>query len=398
MARTLRRTFAGVITSERIHQWGTALLQIGVAIVLGATLIAEALVTKSTGAQLLLLSALCAGVIAVFQHACVPRLAPVAAAGSVLGTIVALAVPRISENRMGTAEILALLLILIWTVRRWDAPLGKWGTFGLVVAFELLPLRQAELREVVYSTFVLTIVLMGALGLGVYLRSVDINRQHALAEVRRRERMDLAGDLHDFVAHHVTGIVVQAQAAQYLNEGDAQQCRQAFVAVERAGMEALSSMRRLVLVLRNDEAAKTRPIGDLEQVRAMVEQFNVGGRYAWLHIAHEVEPRGLAPEVAATIHRIVQEALTNINKHGRAAVTVGVSIGRQDGDIEVTVRNDGRARKRSRLGRIGGGFGLAGLRERLDALNGSFRAGPLPEGGWEVAATIPMAGTTVESR
>ncbi len=363
---------------------------------LGITLLAEAFVSKSTGAQLLLLPALALTVTAVLQHACVPRLSPSVATLSIIGTLIALAFPRISEYRMGSTEIIAMLFLLVWTVRRWDARSGKLGTFLLVIAFELLPLRQAVLSEVIFAAFVLTIMLMGALGLGVYLRSVDINRNRSLADVRRRERMDLASDLHDFVAHHVTGIVVQAQAAQYLKNGDAQQYRKAFAAVEHAGIEALTSMRRLVLVLRNDETAAVRPIGDLEQVQTMVEQFNVGERYAWLHIAHEVDPHALAPEVSATIHRIVQEALTNVNKHGRATATVGVSISRHDNDIEVTVRNDGRARKRSRLGRVGGGFGLAGLRERLEALNGSLRAGPHPEGGWEVFATIPS--TAVESR
>ncbi|TMR37122.1 sensor histidine kinase, partial [Actinomadura geliboluensis] len=94
----------------------------------------------------------------------------------------------------------------------------------------------------------------------------------------------------------------------------------------------------------------------------------------------------LPPEVAASAHRVVQEALTNIRKHAADAATVRVTLGRAGADVEVAVRDDGRGRGR-RL--PSGGFGLTGLAERVGAAGGRLRAGPRPEGGWEVVAVLP---------
>jgi signal transduction histidine kinase len=238
-----------------------------------------------------------------------------------------------------------------------------------------------------------------ALGIGLYLRALNARRARSLAAARRDERLELARDLHDFVAHHVTGIVVQAQAARFAAKSGAgqtqEQLDQMFGGIEKAGTEALTSMRRMVGLLRDaqhvnapdgdalpDGGSATRPVGDLAQLKDLVEGFTHPP--AALTLAPGVG--ALPPEVAASAHRVVQEALTNIRKHAADAAYVRVSVARVGRDVEVAVRDDGRGRGR-RL--PSSGFGLTGLAERIGALGGRLHAGPRPEGGWEVVALLP---------
>ncbi|TYB41263.1 hypothetical protein FXF69_37040 [Actinomadura chibensis] len=261
------------------------------------------------------------------------------------------------------------------------------------------PLRYSPLAALLF-TAPLGITVAVALGIGLYLRAIDARRSRALAAARRDERLELARDLHDFVAHHVTGIVVQAQAARFTAGSGAAQSPEQLDAmlggIEKAGTEALTSMRRMVGLLRDaqhvdapdgeargDGAAATRPVGDLARLRELVDGFTHPP--AALTLAPDLGT--LPPEVATSAHRIVQEALTNVRKHAADAATVQVTLARVGRDVEVAVRDDGRGRGR-RL--PSGGFGLSGLSERVGALGGRLRAGPRPDGGWEVVAVLPV--------
>ncbi|MEV4259437.1 histidine kinase, partial [Spirillospora sp. NPDC049652] len=234
------------------------------------------------------------------------------------------------------------------------------------------------------------------------IRAMDARRRRALSDARRDERLELARDLHDFVAHHVTGIVVQAQAARFAASSGAaaqspEQLDRMFGQIEKAGTEALTSMRRMVGLLRDaQDAARpggphadggaTRPVGDLTQIAELVDGFG-DTPPATLALADDLGE--LPPEVVTSVHRVVQEALTNARKHAADATVVRVSVARLgDGSVEVAVRDDGQGRGR-RL--PSGGFGLAGLAERVDAVDGRLTAGPRPEGGWEVVAVIPVS-------
>lgn len=334
------------------------------------------------------------------------RLVPWAAAAGTLSAFTTLYLGMAVRPRFDApslfAEIGGLLIVIarvVWKARREQlVPL----TFLLGVAILAIPLRWAVFGAVLFSA-PLGITVAIALGTGLYLRALDARRSRSLAAARRDERLELARDLHDFVAHHVTGIVVQAQAARFAAQAGAgqspEQLDTMFGGIEKAGTEALTSMRRMVGLLRDaqnvnapdgeavaDGGATTRPVGDLAQLRALVEGFTHPP--AALTLAPGLGP--LPPEVVASAHRVVQEALTNIRKHAADAATVRVTLARIGGDVEVTVRDDGRGRGR-RL--PSGGFGLTGLAERVGALGGRLRAGPRPEGGWEVVALLPAGGT-----
>ncbi|WP_026404616.1 sensor histidine kinase [Actinomadura rifamycini] len=323
------------------------------------------------------------------------------------------------------AEIGGLLILTVRTVWRMARDRVVPVAVLLGAALLIMPLRFSLVSGVLF-TAPLGVLLAIALGIGLYLRAVDARRARTVTAARRDERLELARDLHDFVAHHVTGIVVQAQAARFAaSSGAAQSPEQLdsmFEGIEKAGTEALTSMRRMVGLLRDaqhvdappaagpygpypggphpgaphpggphgdasggppDRGSATRPVGDLDRLRELVAGFTHPP--AVLSMAPGLG--ALPPEVATSAHRIVQEALTNIRKHAADATYVRVSLARLGGGVEVAVRNDGRGRGR-RL--PSSGFGLAGLAERVTALGGRLHAGPRPEGGWEVVAVLPL--------
>jgi signal transduction histidine kinase len=297
---------------------------------------------------------------------------------------------------VGTAELLALGLLMLFAVRHWDAPPGRWVAFSTGSAIMLIGLARLfsynYQAAAVGGTIVVFMAMTTVIGFGAYLRSMDKLRRETQEEVRQAERLELAREMHDFVAHHVTGMVVLAQAAQVTNTDP----KKAFADIEEAGLAALTSMRRMVKMLRNDDAgAGTNPLGDLAQIEDLVERFSREGTDTTCFISPELAGT-VAPEIAATAHRIVREALTNVRKHARGATRVRVVVAAASGQgMEVSVRDDGRA-ARGRLAESGGGMGLLGLHERIEAVGGHLRAQPRPEGGWETAAWLPRETAAVE--
>ncbi|MEU5154324.1 histidine kinase [Glycomyces sp. NPDC021274] len=298
---------------------------------------------------------------------------------------------------VGTAELLALGLLMLFAVRHWDAAPGRWVAYATGAAAMLIGVARLyanDLQEAaVGGTMLTAMALTTVIGFGAYLRSMDKLRRETQEEVRQAERLELAREMHDFVAHHVTGMVVLAQAAQVTNTDP----KKAFADIEEAGLAALTSMRRMVKMLRNDDAgAGTNPLGDLAQIEDLVERFNREGTDTTCFISPELAGSAVAPEIAATAHRIVREALTNVRKHARGATRVRVVVAAASGNgLEVSVRDDGRA-ARGKLADSGGGMGLLGLGERIEAVGGQLRAQPRPEGGWETAAWLPRAAAEVQ--
>lgn len=130
----------------------------------------------------------------------------------------------------------------------------------------------------------------------------------------------------------------------------------------------------------------------MQQLHELVDGFTrLGvGPVAVLDVGPSVASAELPSPVATTVHRVVQESLTNVRRHAPNATAVHVSVHCAQGCVRVCVRDDGHPSGQSSGAR--GGFGLIGLAERLDSLGGTLRAGPRPEGGWEVVATLPVAG------
>lgn len=299
--------------------------------------------------------------------------------------------PTLTE--MSFVEQLAMAILVIAVLRRCQLKTALLLTGAAAVAIVGSPLLRTT--EAVPELFgVLSAIGWGgAVAIGLALREVATRRQATLDDVRSAERMELARELHDVVAHHVTGIVVAAQAAAVVARTSPDDVDRALAAIEVAGTDALAAMRRMVGVLRGQDSDGARtPGAELREVPTLVSRFDPDARLVRLTIDSGLEHAVLPPGVAATGYRVVQEALTNVRRHAPDVANVEVDVRLREATLLVTVRNDG-VPVAQRVPRGGvGGFGLAGMAERVAALDGQLTAGPTAPGVWTVAARIPLQG------
>ncbi|MGP3965034.1 sensor histidine kinase [Nonomuraea sp. 3N208] len=225
---------------------------------------------------------------------------------------------------------------------------------------------------------------LGAVTIGLSSRLLAARRRTMAEDVRRHERLQLARELHDVVAHHVTGIVLQAQAAQVLARKQPQRLDGSLSGIEAAGSDALAATRRLVGLLRE---AGDPPTPGQESLADLVERFDGPAVHLRLPDDDDDEP-AWPPEVASTVYRVVQESLTNVSRHAPHARSVQVTVTRQHDAVTVVIADDGPPASASPYRPCG--FGLLGMRERLEALGGTLHAGPRPGNGWSVLATLPL--------
>ncbi|MGW0708530.1 sensor histidine kinase [Streptomyces sp. NPDC002643] len=291
-----------------------------------------------------------------------------------------------------TACMLFLLARICRNVTRPGITLGLATAIGASIIDE--PMRTGGMGITLTYPFLLTFAVGGAVGTGCYLRTQDARRNRTIAAVRLAERMQLARELHDFVAHHVTGIIAQAHAAGVIHESAPHQVGPILNNIAEAGQRTLDSMRRLIRVLRDEgeQSAVTRPEEPYAELTKIVSMFSGqgDGSTAQLEITAPARKSVLLPEVGSAVHRVVQEALTNVRRHAPGAqATVRVHRTRDD-LLRVDVYNDRTGRRVSRPTGGHGGYGLIGLRERAEAVGGSLAAGPADDGGWWLIAHFPV--------
>jgi signal transduction histidine kinase len=299
------------------------------------------------------------------------------------------------QRTPGWAELLGLLVLLCLSCR-YGRPvplmLSVVPLFVAVVRIEGRAPTLSDLPVLNDINGLFTLLPVGFVLLGGYLRAEDGRRRTAAENVRQAERLDLARDLHDHVAHYVTAMVVQAQAGEPTAERDPATARKLFANIERTGQEGLVAMSRMVRLLRDaDGAVAEAPVTPaMTRIEELVHQFSGTGQHAWLDIADDVDGAVWSPQLAKSVERLVQEGLTNIRKHARTATTVHVKLGTDGDRLVVRVRDNASGQQRGRVWFRPSGFGMVGLSERVVELGGELSSGPMPEGGWELAASIPM--------
>jgi signal transduction histidine kinase len=212
------------------------------------------------------------------------------------------------------------------------------------------------------------------------------------AEEERRqaseERLRMARELHDVLAHNISMINVQAGVALHLIDQDPEQARTALAAIKEASKEALTEMRSVIGVLRSQgESAPRSPTAGLARLEELLGRARSAGLRVDAEIVGERRPLPAGTDLAA--FRIVQESLTNVTRHaGPGPVTARVRIAYGEREVAVQVEDDGQGV--SLLDDHPGGSGINGMRERAAALGGSFSAGPRPGGGFRVSASLPV--------
>ena len=220
-------------------------------------------------------------------------------------------------------------------------------------------------------------------------RARTLATEKALVEAEARaavaeERARIARELHDVVTHHINLVVLQAMAAEgRAARGDP--VREQLQIIERSGREALTEMRRLLGVLRDDDGERLlTPQPGVDDVDALVGTARTAGLSVDLAVSGT--PRRLPAGLALTVYRIVQESLTNAARHA-AGSRVGVSLRYEPDAVDVAVVDHGG---RPADAAPGGGRGLLGMRERIAVYAGTLETGPSPDGGFAVHARLPV--------
>lgn len=309
---------------------------------------------------------------------------------------------------------LALLVALFTTVTagyRRAALLAAAIGYSAYVVGDLLLNHGSEHSNVGYAGGAAWLLFVLAIAEAVRVgRERAREAAHAHAEEERRrtseERLRIAHDLHDVVAHNISLINVQAGVALHLLDEQPEQARTALAAIKDASREALGELRSTLDILRSDDGIAPRsPTPGLGDVAGLVSSAQTGGLTVQLTVGGETRPLPAAVELGG--YRVIQEALTNVRRHADAT-TATVRLDYGAGALVVQVDDDGRAAATGATGArdVGAadqasglrrhpavGFGIRGMSERVADLGGELSAGPRPGGGFRVTARIPVTGS-----
>ncbi len=290
-----------------------------------------------------------------------------------------------------------VVLILFYCVVRWGS--GREILVGMPCVAAVVALGMYAASAGRADIIGGSLLLMFIASLAAVFRARADLWQRQRTEIRTQERLALARDLHDTVAHHISAIAVQAQAGGVVVRTQPAQAAQMLAAIEAEATRTLAEMRAVVRVLR-DDAREDGHVDGRDDGRA-------DGRAAYsplpgvadlstlaradatpaVDVSLTGAVTGLPRPVDAAVYRIAQEALTNARRHARSATHVTIDLSRVGDDVRLRVTDDGL----THAGAVAPpGFGLTGMAERAQLLGGSLYAGPGAEGGWVVEAVLPV--------
>jgi signal transduction histidine kinase len=295
--------------------------------------------------------------------------------GMALGLASQLAgIPGVGLNTM------IYILVLAYALVRWGS--GREIVIGLAVVLVAAVVSIATDYSGPAELFGGFGVLVAAAAGGAAFRYRAESRRRALDQIRSQERVGLARELHDIVAHHVSAIAVQAQAGRAMARQRPEAGLEALAAIEGEASRTLAEMRAMVRVLRDGAPAEYAPQPGVADLMSLARRDSAP--VVDVELPEDLDQLPL--QVDTAVYRLAQEALTNALRHARNATRVEIRVVEGAGRLRLRVTDDGRidpARPASR------GFGLLGMTERVQLLGGTLRAGPAPEGGWTVDAELP---------
>jgi signal transduction histidine kinase len=319
------------------------------------------------------------------------RRAPLAVAVVVIGAAVAYGVAELPDPAIMFAPALALYSVAAYRPQPISLVVAVGGAAAGIVALVLS--ADADVADVAVN-YVVGIT-SWAVGLTVrnqreHTARVEAQREADARRAATDERIRIARELHDVVAHHLSVIVVQAEAAQEVLAARPERAGKAMATVADTARSALGELRRVLGVLRSEGGVGDggrAPQPDLDAVDDLVASVREAG--LTVAVRTEGEPRAVGGVVGVAAYRVVQEALTNVLRHA-AARRAEVALDYGPDALVVIVSDDGRGCPSASDQDWSAGHGLAGMRERVTILGGSLDAGPRAEGGFTVRARLPL--------
>lgn len=269
-----------------------------------------------------------------------------------------------------------------------SVPVVGWVSFE--VRTSLRSMRTTEIALLTVSHYGILFV---AAGVGRWQHVVRAQRAAATREAVAIERLTLARELHDIVAHAVTVMLLQAAGARRVMAVDPKRTEDALASIEDAGVRAVGELRRLLAVLRAgdasaDGAAGSAPLHEIDDIDTLIDGFRRTG----LRVTFDTRgsTRRVDSSVGLTAYRVVQEALTNAGRHGGDDARATVVLDWRPEALVVNVCSEG-AGSRTRRTKLSTGYGLVGLTERVALVDGELRFERSPGDGFEVTASLPLA-------
>ncbi|MEU3693628.1 sensor histidine kinase [Streptomyces narbonensis] len=283
-------------------------------------------------------------------------------------------VPSVGLNTM------VYILVLVYALVRWGS--GREIVIGLAVVAVAAAIAIATDYTGPVDVIGGFAILVAAAAGGAAFRYRAESWRRALDQVRTQERVGLARELHDMVAHHVSAIAVQAQAGRAMAGQRPEAALETLAVIEGEASRTLAEMRAMVRVLRDGAPAEYAPQPGVADLVSLARRDPVP--VVDVELPDDLDELPL--QVDTAVYRLAQEALTNALRHARNASRVEIQVVEGAGRLRLRVTDDGQidpARS------VNHGFGLLGMTERVQLLGGTLRAGPAPEGGWTVDAELP---------
>ena len=281
------------------------------------------------------------------------------------------------------------VILLVYALFRWGS--GRDAVIGLaILSIPILLIafdagRHSGADEVQLSEVgegALFVLLVAAVGASV--RYADKARRRGMDQMKLLEREQLARELHDTVAHHVSAIAIRAQAGRVVASTDPAAAVEALAVIEQEASRTLAEMRTMVSALRQAEEPDLTPQRGVAQVEDLATS---PGERPRIDVELSGDLDGLRPSVDAAIFRLAQESITNAVRHARHATRVQVAVRGEPDCVRMTVHDDGDPEAFDP--RTATGFGLVGMAERAKLLGGTLEAGPTRNRGWTVTAVLP---------
>ncbi|MDA3039180.1 MAG: histidine kinase [Actinomycetota bacterium] len=277
----------------------------------------------------------------------------------------------------------AIVLIVPYALFRWGSGRGAIIGLGVMLSafvhFSLVDWTGAG------DAIGGLVVLLFPAALGHIVRYQRQSQEQTLLEAKLREREQLARELHDTVAHHVSAIAIQAQAGQAVAGARPDAALEALAVIEREASRTLAEMRTMVSALRAGDEVALAP----QPVCSDIDRLATSTTLPVL-VERSGDLADLSPLVDRALFRLAQESITNATRHARHATTVTVRVQGEGEYVRLSVTDDGDARSFDST--LHQGFGLVGMTERANLLGGTLHAGPDPRRGWTVQAVLPKRG------